>query len=72
MKPMSGITLLKKSLLGQALVANSVLVLATLTALTVLFIVGLQSSLQKQLELRAESVAEFVGTQSQLALLVGD
>jgi signal transduction histidine kinase/ActR/RegA family two-component response regulator len=72
MKPMSGITALKESLLGQALVANSVLVLATVTCLTVLFIVGLQASLQKQLELRAESVAESVGTESQLALLVGD
>jgi signal transduction histidine kinase/ActR/RegA family two-component response regulator len=72
MKPMSGIAALKKSLLGQALVANSVLVLATLTALTVLFIVGLRASFERQLELRAESVAEFVGTESQLALLVGD
>jgi signal transduction histidine kinase/CheY-like chemotaxis protein len=72
MKPMSGITTLKTSLLGQALVANSVLVLATVTCLTVLCLVGLRASFERQLELRAESVAEFVETQSQLALLVGD
>jgi signal transduction histidine kinase/CheY-like chemotaxis protein len=72
MKPMSGIAALKKSLLGQALVANSVLVLATVTCLTVLFIVGLRTSFERQLELRAESAAEFIGTQSQLPLLVGD
>ena len=72
MRPMTGIAALKKSLLGQALLANSILVVATVTCLTVLFIVGLRSSLERQLELRAASVAESVGTQSQLALLVGD
>lgn len=62
----------KKGLLGQALITYCGLVLATLTALTMLFVLTLESSFQKQVDLKARSVAELLAAESGQALLAGD
>jgi signal transduction histidine kinase/ActR/RegA family two-component response regulator len=65
-------TVSKNSLLRQALVTYCGLVLTTLTALTMLFVITLESSFEKQLDLKARSVAELLAAESGQALLAGD
>ena len=72
MKPSTAPRFLRMSLLTQALLVNSAVVVIALSGLTWLFVAALENSFQKQMELRAESAAVFIATESELALLVGD
>ena len=60
------------SLLGRVLLANLTLVGVSITCLAVLFLIAQSSALQRQLESRAELLAEFLATESQLPMLVGN
>jgi PAS domain S-box-containing protein len=62
----------KKSVLRQALMANSALVVVTLGVLAALFLAQLQNSFEQQLKLRTRGLAEFLVGQTELALLIGD
>jgi PAS domain S-box-containing protein len=61
-----------QSLLAQALFSNFVLVGASAALLTVLFVLAQLSAAGRQVGLRAEVLADFVATQSEFAMLVGD
>ena len=61
-----------RSLQTRALIANSVLVGCSVFCLTVLFLVTQRAAIHRQLRLRAESLAEFLASQSEFALLVGN
>ena len=60
----------RHSLLKRALAANIVLVGTSLMCLAILFSVTQRSALQGQLEARAGLLAEFLSSQSELAILV--
>ena len=60
------------SLLARALTSTIVLVAVSITLLTALLLTIQLGALQQQLELRARVLGEFVATQSQFAMLVGD
>jgi PAS domain S-box-containing protein len=60
------------SLLKQALFSNFLLVGASVVLLTVLFVLAQVSTAGRQMGLRAETLADFVATQSEFAMLVGD
>jgi PAS domain S-box-containing protein len=60
------------SLLKQALFSNFLLVGASVVLLTVLFVLAQLSAAGRQMGLRAEVLADFVATQSEVAMLVGD
>ena len=63
---------LRKSLLMQATLANFLIVSAAAVGVAGLFMWNLNSGLRQQLELRARTSAEYLGRQSEFALLVGD
>jgi signal transduction histidine kinase/CheY-like chemotaxis protein len=60
----------RRSLLTRALAANLVLVSTSLVVLAVLFFASQRSSLQRQLEGRAELLAGFLASESELPILV--
>jgi PAS domain S-box-containing protein len=62
----------QQSLRTRALAANLAVAATSVTVLTVLFLLAQRSALEKQLELRARTLAEFVASQSQFAMLVGN
>jgi PAS domain S-box-containing protein len=62
----------QQSLRARALAANLALAAISVTVLTVLFLLAQRSALERQLELRARTLAEFVASQSQFAMLVGN
>jgi PAS domain S-box-containing protein len=62
----------RPSLLKQALFSNFLLVGASVVLLTVLFVLAQVSAAGRQMGLRAEVLADFVATQSEFAMLVGD
>lgn len=63
---------LRSSLLGRILVSQSLLFLGSVALLTVLFLYGQRRALDRELHLRAESMADFLAQQAQFAFLVGD
>jgi PAS domain S-box-containing protein len=60
------------SLLKQALFSNFILGGASVVLLTALFVLAQLSAAGRQMGLRAEVLADFVATQSEFAMLVGD
>lgn len=62
----------KRSLLARTLAANFLLLLVAVLVLTSLFLAIQHSALDRQLQLRAETLASFLASQSQFAFLVGD
>ena len=56
-----------QSLRRRMLASNLTLVGISVVVLTVLFLLAQRSALEKQLELRAPTLAEFVASQSQVA-----
>src|SRR5437879_649255 len=60
------------SLLRRVLLANLVLVGVSIACLAVLFLAAQGAALQRQLESRAELLAEFLASESQLPMLVGN
>jgi PAS domain S-box-containing protein len=60
------------SLLKQVLFSNFLLVGASVILLTVLFVLAQVSAASRQMGLRAEVLADFVSTQSEFAMLVGN
>jgi signal transduction histidine kinase/DNA-binding response OmpR family regulator len=60
------------SLLRRVLLANLALVGVSITCLAVLFLAAQGAALQRQLESRAELLAEFLASESQLPMLVGN
>jgi PAS domain S-box-containing protein len=62
----------RQSLRARALAANLALAAIAITVLTVVFLLAERSALEKQLKLRAGTLAEFVASQSQLAMLIGN
>ena len=60
------------SLLKQALFSNFLLVGASVVVLTALFVFAQVSAAGRQMGLRAEVLADFVATQSEFSMLVGD
>src|SRR5579872_4402787 len=61
-----------QSLRARVLAANLALVGISVVVLTVLFLLAQRSALEKQLELRADTLAQFVASQSEFAMLVGN
>jgi PAS domain S-box-containing protein len=61
-----------RSLLRRTLAANFLLLLAAVVVLTSLFLAIQHVALNRQLQLRAETLASFLASQSQFAFLVGD
>ena len=61
-----------QSLRIRALAANLTLAGISVIVLTVLFLLAERAALQKQLELRAHTLAQFVASQSEFAMLVGN
>lgn len=62
----------RRSMLMEASIANALVMLAAAGGLGVLALWAQSASLLQQLELRAQSLAEFLTRQSEFALLVGD
>ena len=62
----------QKSLLTRALAGNLLLVGLSVLILTALFLLAERSALLKQLELRAATLADFVASQCEFPMLVGD
>ena len=62
----------KSPILIRALLGTTALVAATVLSLSALFLLRHQEAFQRQVELRAESVAGSLAAQSQFALLVAD
>jgi signal transduction histidine kinase len=62
----------RQSLQTRALAANLALSAITVVVLTLFFLLAQRSALERQLELRARTLAEFVASQSQFAMLVGN
>jgi PAS domain S-box-containing protein len=61
-----------QSLRTRALAANLALSATSVIVLTVLFLLAERSALKQQLELRARTLAEFVASQSQFGMLIGN
>jgi signal transduction histidine kinase/CheY-like chemotaxis protein len=64
--------LLRKSLLRQVLAVDLALFIACFVVLTVLFLVAQREAFQRQLELRATTLTDFVQEQTAFPMLVGD
>ena len=62
----------RRSLLTRAIIGNVFLVSLTVVTLAVVLPYGQFTALSRQLELRADSVADFLASQSGFGLLVGD
>ena len=62
----------RQSLQTRALVASLALSGISVLILTVLFLLAQRSALKQQLELRASTLAEFVASRSQFAMLIGN
>ena len=63
---------LRHSLLAQALLSNFLLVLASVSVLITLFLLVQRSMFERQVELRASAVVDFVADELQFPVLVGD
>jgi len=61
-----------RSLQTRTLLYNVSIVGAVITCLTALFLLEQHTAIERQLQLRAESLAEFLASQIQFAMLVGD
>ena len=62
----------RRSLLAQALTANGLVVGISVVCLTALFLLTELATIQRQLELRAEGLTEFLASQSDFPMLVGN
>lgn len=61
-----------RSLLARALFSNFLLIATSVVLLTILFLYIQHAGLQREVNLRAEAIVNFVATQSEFGMLVGD